>query len=352
MSTNTELHGRYFEQGVSQAYEAKLIASALGTRLVVPETNLDIAVEIEEIGDRLGNIPRKIKLMDQGVFECPDNDVIDVFLGRENHFASRLSKAEGSYKFVIIAVIATFISIFGIYQYGLPAAASFAAHVTPTGVIELIDKNTKKTVDQVLFAESKLSSERKAELTALFAELVEISGQTEPPMKLEFRDGGRLGANAIALPGGTIILTDQLEALVENDDEIAGVFAHEIGHVEHKHSLRQIYRALGVAFMIAVIGGESDQIVEEVLGAAVLIDSFSYTRDFETESDLHSVDVMLKAGRDPVAFVDLLDRILESHGIEAKEGDEPDTGWLSTHPGNKDRRADVKVYIEKLKAAQ
>jgi len=352
MNTSTELHGRFFAQGVSQAYDAKLTVSALGTRLVVPETNLDIAVEIEEIGDRLGNIPRKIKLTDQGVFECPDNDGIDSFLGRENHFASKLSKAEGSYKFVIIAVIATFISIFGIYRYGLPAAASFAAHVTPTGVIALIDDNTKKTVDEVLFAESQLSSERQEELTALFEELVEISGQTEPPMKLEFRDGGRLGANAIALPGGTIILTDQLEALVEHDDELAGVFAHEIGHVEHKHSLKQIYRALGVAFMIAVIGGESDQIVEEVLGAAVLIDSFSYTRDFETESDLHSVDVMLKAGRDPVAFVDLLDRILKSHGIEAEDGDGPDTGWLSTHPGNKDRRADVKAYVEKLKAAQ
>lgn len=348
MSTPTELQGRYFAQGASKAHDAKLTSSALGTRLVVPEINLDVDVEIEEIGDRLGNIPRKIKLAEKGVFECPDNDAIDALLGRENHFASKLSRAEGSYKFVFIAVIATFISIFGIYRYGLPAAASFAANVTPTGVIELIDENTKKTVDQVLFRESKLSEERKQELTALFEELVEISGQTEPPMKLEFRDGGRLGANAIALPGGTIILTDQLEALVENEDEIAGVFAHEMGHVEHKHSLRQIYRALGVAFMIAVIGGESDQIVEEVLGAAVLIDSFSYTRDFETESDFHSVEVMLKAGRDPVAFVDLLDRLLQSHGIEIKEGDEPDTGWLSTHPGNKDRRADVETYVQKL----
>lgn len=352
MTTPTEMEGRYFAQDTSQAYEAKLTNSALGIRLIVPEINLDVAVEIEEIGDRLGNIPRKVKFVDMGVFECADNDGVDTFLGRENHFASKLSKAEGSYKFVFIAVIATFISIFGIYRYGLPAAASFAANVTPTGVIELIDENTKKTVDQVLFSESKLSTERKQELSDLFEELVEISGQTEPPMKLEFRDGGRLGANAIALPGGTIILTDQLEALVENDDEIAGVFAHEIGHVEHKHSLKQIYRALGVAFMIAVIGGESDQIVEEVLGAAVLIDSFSYTRDFETESDLHSVEVMLEAGRDPVAFVDLLDRLLQSHGIEIKEGDDPDTGWLSTHPGNKDRRADVEAYVRKLRAVQ
>ena len=60
-----------------------------------------------------------------------------------------------------------------------------------------------------------------------------------------------------ALPGGTVILTDQLVALAKNDDEIAGVLAHEIGHVKHRHSLKQLYRVLGIGFMISVIGGDS-----------------------------------------------------------------------------------------------
>lgn len=351
MSGTSEVIGRFFTQGTSKAHEARLIVSSTGMVLSVPEINMISDVEIEEIGDRLGNVPRKIKLRDMGVFESSDNDAIDALLSQGASFGSTLSFAEKSYKFVTFAVVAAFISIFTIYRYGLPAAASVAAYVTPTGVVELIDTNTRKSVDRILFKETTLSQERQDELTKIFDELVEISGDTEPPLNLQFRDGGRLGANAIALPGGTIILTDQLEALAENDDELAGVFAHEIGHVEHKHSLKQIYRALGVAFMIAVIGGESDQIVEEVLGAAVLLDSFSYTRAFESEADLHSVEVMLDAGRDPVAFVDLLDRILASHGVEKKDG-ESDTDWLSTHPGNEDRRKDVLEYVERLEQAR
>jgi predicted Zn-dependent protease len=144
-------------------------------------------------------------------------------------------------------------------------------------------------------------------------------------------------------------LTDQLEALAENDDQIAGVLAHEIGHVEHKHSLRQVYRALGLAFMIGVIGGDSGQVVEDVVANAALLDTFSYSRSFETESDIHSVEIMMKAGRDPMAFVDLLDNILKSHDINPEEAE---TGWLSSHPGNKDRRSSVQEHIDKINNSQ
>ena len=325
--------------------EAELQRMGQALYVVISDTKEKIPVELREIGDRLGVLPRKIEFNDDSVFECPDNDAVDRFFGREKHFFSRLTRAEGSLRFVLFAVVATLVCLFGIYRYGLPAAAHFAADVTPPGVVATIDASTLETVDRVVFSESKLSDDRKQELRDLFAELVVISGQTDPPMNLNFRDGGRLGANAIALPGGTIILTDQLEALAINDDEIAGVLAHEIGHVEHKHSLRQMYRALGLAFMISIIGGDSGQVVEDVVAQAALLDTFSFSRAFETESDLHSVEIMMKAGRDPMAFVDLLDRLLKSHDIDP---DKDDTGWLSTHPGNKDRRASVQKQIEQI----
>ena len=178
---------------------------------------------------------------------------------------------------------------------------------------------------------------------------MKLSGETSLPLKLLFRDGGRLGANAIALPGGTIILTDQLVALAEKDDEIAGVLAHEIGHVTGRHSLKQIYRVLGIGFMITIIGGDSGQIVEDVIAQAVAIESLSYSRNFEIDADRQSVAIMVEAGRDPMAFVDLLDRIL---GQSSKDAKDTDTGWLSTHPGNADRRKEVAAYLESLAGEQ
>ena len=139
----------------------------------------------------------------------------------KRHFASRLSRFEGSWKYVIVATVLTFVCLAGIYRYGVPIMANVAANNTPVGVVEAIDSGTLETVDRLIFSESKLEDARKGELTDLFEEVSIASGHREPPLKLLFRDGGGVGANALALPGGTIILTDQLEDLIESDDEIA-----------------------------------------------------------------------------------------------------------------------------------
>jgi len=341
-----KLNGRYYFADSSAHVDAELHYEDGSLIITVSESGEQHSVDFRELGDRLGNVPRKIYFSDNSVFECADNDAVDLAFGKGGHFASRLSRFEGSWKYVIVATVLTFVCLAGIYRYGVPIMANVAANNTPVGVVEAIDSGTLETVDRLIFSESKLEDARKGELTDLFEEVSIASGHREPPLKLLFRDGGAVGANALALPGGTIILTDQLEDLIESDDEIAGVFAHEIGHVSERHSLRQIYRVLGLTFMISLIGGDSGQVVEEVLGQAVLLESFSYSREFEISADAYSVKVMEKLGRDPLAFVGLLDRILEKHGLET----DGETNWLDTHPSNKDRRENVEAMVERLKA--
>jgi predicted Zn-dependent protease len=76
----------------------------------------------------------------------------------------------------------------------------------------------------------------------------------------------------------------------------------------------------------------------------VLLETFAYTREFENAADTYSVKVMHTLDRDPVAFVDLLDRLLDKYGLDK----EKDTSWLDTHPGNKDRRENVEKQLELL----
>ncbi len=337
-----KLEGRYFAQGSSGSVSATLSRSPDGPMLLELEDGKSKRVTFVEASDRLGSVARKINFHDGSVFECADNDAVDLLFDTGNSFFGRLTRLEGSLKFVIIAAIASVVLLVGLYRYGLPLLATAAANVTPPAVITLIDNGALDTVDRVFFSESKLEAQRKQELSVIFDELVKISGQANPPLNLYFRDGGRIGANAIALPGGAIILTDQLVALAKSDDEVAGVLAHEIGHVEYRHSLKQIYRVLGVAFMLSVVGGDSGQIVEDIVAQAVAVDNLSYTREFESEADRHSVSMMIAADRDPVAFVDLLDRILGTVGENDK------TGWLSTHPGNTDRREAVQAEVESI----
>ena len=341
----SKLEGRYFPAGISKSDHAELVTIANTYSVQLLETREKIPVEFSSLGDRLGNLPRKIYFQDGSVFECDDNDAVDEMFDAGRGFFSRLAIMEGSFRFALIAVVLSVLALVGLFRYGLPAVANLAASVTPTPVILLIDDSALETVDTVLFEPSTLGETRKAELSAIFDELVIASEHTSPPLKMLFRDGGRLGANAVALPGGTIILTDQLVALAKNDDELAGVMAHEIGHVTERHSLRQIYRALGIAFMASVIVGDSSQLIEEVVAQAALLDTLSYSREFEIHADIESVRIMHKAGRDPIAFVDLLDRLLEEYGIDPEKDN---SSWISTHPGNKDRRAAVQAEIDAL----
>lgn len=299
-------------------------------------------VDIVSVSDRLGGLSRKIRLEGGAMFECSDNDAVDGFFGQESGFFNRLSRAENSLPIMAVAAVACIVLLFGIFRYGLPALASAAASVTPPAVIQAIDSGALRTVDRVLFSKSALEEAEHERIQLLFEELAVLASEEHSPLRLEFRDGGRVGANAIALPGGTIIVTDELLGLAESDDEIAGVLAHEIGHVERRHSLKQIYRVLGLGFMLSVVGGDSGQIVEDVIAQAALLENLSYSRAFEREADRYSVELMVAAGRDPAAFVDLLDRITggESDGK---------TGWLATHPGSADRREAVKRDIERLR---
>lgn len=335
-----ELAGRYFPPASSAVLEARL-HDETGQLIVTTSQGDRVAVVYERLSDRVGNVPRKIYFTDGGVFECADNDGVDLAFGKERHLSTQLTRWERSWKFVLVATVLTIGALFALYRWGLPAAAHLAADLTPAPVIAAIDAGARDTVDRLIFSQSNLGQERKQELSNLFDEIARASGHREPPLRLLFRDGGTIGPNAVALPGGTIILTDQLAALIEDDDEIAGVFAHEIGHVNERHSLRQIYRVLGLTFMISLIGGDSGQIVEEVLSQAVLLESFSYTRAFEASADAYSVRTMEAAGRDPIAFLDLLDRVYNEFGLDP----DAETTWLDTHPGNRDRRKNVERLL-------
>jgi len=334
------IEGRYFAQGVSRSVPAKVWGVSGDLRLSVEGEEEVRRPALAAVSDRLANVPRKLSFADGGVFEAAPGADVDSLLGRHGSFFSRLSRLEGNWSFVAMAAIATVALLFGIYRYGIPAMASGAAAVTPPVIVEAIDRGTLETVERVFFSGSKLDEEEQARVRGLFDELTQLSGQTN--LRLLVRDGGRIGANALALPGGTIVVTDQLIRKAKSDDEIAGVIGHEIGHVGGRHSLKQIYRVLGIAFIIGVIGGDSSQIVDDVVTQASALQTLAYTREFEEDADRYSVALMIRANRDPIAFVDLLDRIIGESKSDRK------TGWLSTHPSNSDRRASVTAHAKEL----
>ncbi len=333
--TPERLSGRYFAAGGSASRNAWLEDRGNALGVIDGETGVETRVVFERLGDRLADLPRKIYFADGSLFECADNDAVDLAFGKDKHFFTRMAVAESSTRFIVLAVVAVVLLLFAGYRWGLPAAAYVAANSTPNAVLAFMDNNALDTVDRVLLNPSQLGEEDKQKYTKLFSELVVAAREEGSPLNLKFRDGGRLGANALALPGGTVILTDQLVALAKSEDEIAGVMAHEIGHYTGKHSLRQIYRALGIGVVISVVVGDTGAILDDVIAQAALLDTLKHSREFELEADRTSVEIMTNANRDPRAFIVLLDRLVEELGVSKDR----ETGWIDTHPANKDRRA-------------
>lgn len=144
--------------------------------------------------------------------------------------------------------------------------------------------------------------------------------------------------NAMALPGGYVYVTRGLIALVGSEAELAGVLAHEIGHVTARHSSqrvsRQVVGDLVAGVLGAVIGvpgvGELAQ-----LGAGAYLQS--YSRDQEGEADAIGIRYLAQAGYDPRAMAGFLDKLREQARLEAvvagRSPDEVDAfNFMASHP--------------------
>jgi Zn-dependent protease with chaperone function len=100
-------------------------------------------------------------------------------------------------------------------------------------------------LDQRIFEPSRFSDQRMEALSARFRQLRPPSGEA-PQWRLAFRKS-RYGPNAFALPSGDIVLTDEMVRLLDDEDAVMGVLAHELGHLHQHHITRRVEGAVVTA---------------------------------------------------------------------------------------------------------
>ncbi len=130
--------------------------------------------------------------------------------------------------------------------------------------------------------------------------------------------------NAFALPGGYIVLFDGLLDFVKSPEEVAGVLAHEMGHVIHRHGTQAMLRQLGLSLVFDFMMGGGGSIGAE-LGSLVL--ALSYSREAELQADGTGIEILQNAGLRPVGLAAFFKR------LQTRAGEI--TGpfqVLSTHP--------------------
>jgi beta-barrel assembly-enhancing protease len=158
--------------------------------------------------------------------------------------------------------------------------------------------------------------------------------------------------NAFALPGGFMFVNSGLILKASNEAELAGVMAHEIGHVAARHGTKEATRAALINYatipLIFMGGGWAGYGIEEAASAAVPIAFLKYSRSMEAEADLLGLEYMYKAGYDPECFVDFFEK------IETLERTKPSavSRLFSTHPMTDDRIKAAQKHIQQLLKAQ
>jgi Zn-dependent protease with chaperone function len=135
--------------------------------------------------------------------------------------------------------------------------------------------------------------------------------------------------NAFALPGGKVYMFSGLLAKAESPDEIAGVLAHELGHLKHHDNMRGLIYNGGTSFLIGLLFGDVTGSSALIFASRSLVTA-SHSREAEQNADSVTIDVMHKLGRSPKPMGELLYR------VTGKEGGR-NLSILAGHPLTEDR---------------
>jgi len=151
--------------------------------------------------------------------------------------------------------------------------------------------------------------------------------------------------NAWCMPAGKMaVYTGLINKLQPSDDELAAVMGHEIAHALREHSREQISQQMGTQAAIGIAGalfgvGELGQGIGNMVADVTL--NKPKSRTHETEADRIGVELAARAGYDPHAAVSLWEKMMKLGGSQPPQ-------WLSTHPSNESRIADLKTYSERV----
>lgn len=327
-----ELRAQYYDGRSAERREVTLESDArTWVRVRGVDLRRDWPLSAVHASARIGNTPRTLRFPDGSLCETDDNDAVDRMLGAQLAAGSRLlHRWESSLGTVLAALALTIAAGWAGVVWGIPALARQVAFAMPESTESHIGRDALAALDRVVLRPSALPAARQAALQALFAGMTaDLEGAGA--YRLVCRSGGRLGPNALALPSGIVVLTDELVALAHDDREIEAVLAHELGHLRGRHALRHLLENSATALLAAAVLGDVTSLTSLVAAAPMVLVQAKYSRQFEGEADDFALAWLQRHGIAPQTFAAILERMQAAHpGPDAP-------GFLSSHPATRER---------------
>jgi Zn-dependent protease with chaperone function len=324
----------YFDGKTSRRFNVEISVEG-GIATVIGDIQRVESLADLRVSERGSHALRKVTFPDGAYLEVHDNKLFNSLLEKTGHRDSFVVRMQQSWRGTLAACVITLGLLTLGYLYGLPVASEVIAKALPEQVERTIGQETLGVLDRGMLAPSALSEERRNAIINRFKILAPPRPDV-PTYQIVFRKS-KIGPNAFALPSGQIVLTDEIVKLVNNDDAVMGILAHELGHLHERHLMRRIIQSSTVAAVTTVFFGDVSSIAANV---PTLMLDMKYSRDAEREADDYAIAMLKANGISLSRLVHVFEKLGEQSEAEHKV-----PPYLSSHPSTQER-------IERIRDAQ
>lgn len=279
----------------------------------------------------LGYTPRIVEFADGARLEISDHHALQEALDALGYRPGLVARLEAYWRHAAALLLVTLAIIAAAYVWGLPWLAETVAFRIPVEAQDGIDQQLLEAAEQSgLLLPSQLPAQRQRAISQRFMSL-RLPEHAAQPSRILFRSSPRIGANAFALPGGSVVVLDSIVALAGNDEEIIAVMAHEAGHVSQRHVLRQMLQASVVGLVSSWYVGDISQLL--AAAPATLLET-RYSREFERQADDYAARVLVLNDIPASHLADMLEKLERQRGGAKKHGV---SDYIASHPATAER---------------
>lgn len=304
-----EFVGEYYDGYSSRPNPAVITVYETNLLIKCRDTTLDIPLSQITVDPTVGSARAIIRLEHDAEIHSSDSEAIRLLeVQLKPRTPENIARhLENKLLYASVALILTIAIIASVLRWGLPAFAEYASHIFPADTEKKLGAETLETLDELYLNPSKLPTARQDELKKQLQALCTL--QDCPPFELLFRNSRSLGANAFALPGNRIVITDQLIERSKHDEEILAVLFHELGHVKEKHIVRMMLQSIGSGVVLVMITGDISNYSDLAAGLPAILLQQGYSRDMEDDADRFALNSLQNAHIPTRRFADILLRI-------------------------------------------
>jgi beta-barrel assembly-enhancing protease len=237
--------------------------------------------------------------------------------------------------FFIITIIAFY------YLFFMPIVSEKIVSLFPKKAeIELGEKMTETLLDEIKVAGMK-HDKTKSKLLMQFYQQTGFSNTY--PIKIHFIQDSMV--NAFAIPGGNIIVYKGIIDKMKNEEELAGLLAHELAHIQQRHSLKALSENLTNYFILSLITSDISGLAAIFIENVSVLQTLANSRSFEKEADILGYKTMKNKNINPKGMVDLFTHIKEKED-KLTENQKKYLSFMVTHPLTEDRIAYLSKKIK------